>query len=179
MTSEAKIRANRLNALKSRGPKTDAGKQTSSRNALKHGLLGVLPVADGENSADYAKLYDDLVQDLEPKGCLENIIVEKIAADLWRLRRGYRIEIEAMHYHRAKYKKNADRFAIAEKGTFVRSELDDDYDRACETSGGVFCLDAESGNTLEKLSRYETAIRSRIYKNLAELRIIKQTRLGK
>jgi hypothetical protein len=38
MTSAAKIRANRRNALRSTGPKTAAGKVQSQRNAFKHGL---------------------------------------------------------------------------------------------------------------------------------------------
>src|SRR5260370_34196699 len=36
------IEANRLNALKSTGPKTEDGKQRSRRNALRHGFLSAL-----------------------------------------------------------------------------------------------------------------------------------------
>lgn len=38
--SERKLQANRANAKRSTGPKTDAGKAASRRNALKHGILG-------------------------------------------------------------------------------------------------------------------------------------------
>ena len=41
MTSDRKRAANRLNGRKSRGPKTDLGKQRSSRNAFRHGLSTV------------------------------------------------------------------------------------------------------------------------------------------
>ena len=36
--SEARLRANRLNAMRSTGPKTADGKQRASQNARKHGL---------------------------------------------------------------------------------------------------------------------------------------------
>jgi hypothetical protein len=38
MTSYRQVEANRRNALKSTGPRTEAGKQVSRRNALRHGL---------------------------------------------------------------------------------------------------------------------------------------------
>lgn len=38
MASERKTTANRLNAKRSTGPKTEAGKTRSSRNARQHGL---------------------------------------------------------------------------------------------------------------------------------------------
>lgn len=38
MASERQIAANRANSKRSTGPKTSAGRLTSSRNALKHGL---------------------------------------------------------------------------------------------------------------------------------------------
>ncbi len=40
MASHRQIEANRRNAKRSTGPKTAAGKTTSSRNALRHGLAG-------------------------------------------------------------------------------------------------------------------------------------------
>lgn len=38
MTSPQQRKANQLNALKSTGPRTDTGRQRSSKNAFKHGL---------------------------------------------------------------------------------------------------------------------------------------------
>ncbi|CAN5814423.1 hypothetical protein BH23PLA1_BH23PLA1_29280 [soil metagenome] len=51
MISEARQRANRLNAQKSTGPQTETGKQRARGNALKHGLAGsgvVLPTEEAE-----------------------------------------------------------------------------------------------------------------------------------
>ncbi len=44
---------NQLNAQKSTGPRTEAGKQRSSLNALRHGLAARTAVLDSENQADY------------------------------------------------------------------------------------------------------------------------------
>jgi len=47
--SEARIRANQDNALHSTGPVTDAGKERSRRNGLKHGLTGEgIVIPDGD-----------------------------------------------------------------------------------------------------------------------------------
>ena len=44
MVSERKLAANRRNALKSTGPRTEAGKRVSSLNGLKHGLRSRRPL---------------------------------------------------------------------------------------------------------------------------------------
>ncbi len=64
-SSEARIQANRRNAQLSSGPKTEAGKEKSRANALKHGLTGagvVMPSADAaeveRRSAAFAEETD-------------------------------------------------------------------------------------------------------------------------
>ena len=46
-------RANKANALLSTGPRTAAGKQRSSQNALTHGLTAASPVLATEDPAAY------------------------------------------------------------------------------------------------------------------------------
>jgi hypothetical protein len=41
MTSAKKIAANRSNAKRNRGPRTEASKRRISRNALRHGLAAI------------------------------------------------------------------------------------------------------------------------------------------
>jgi hypothetical protein len=57
MTSEKKIAANRINAMKSRGPRTAAAKSRVSRNALRHGLAA-LKHLDAMLTRDIALMAD-------------------------------------------------------------------------------------------------------------------------
>ena len=61
MTSEAKLAANRRNALKSAGPKTAEGKARSSANALTHGLTAKHFVAKGESIAEFERLSQSVL----------------------------------------------------------------------------------------------------------------------
>ena len=49
MVTGKQLAANRRNALKSTGPRSAAGKDVASKNALKHGLLSSQPVMDDES----------------------------------------------------------------------------------------------------------------------------------
>ncbi|HWY30168.1 MAG TPA: hypothetical protein VNX46_05415 [Candidatus Acidoferrum sp.] len=49
MASAAQIAANRLNARKSTGPRTAAGKAVSSRNAEKHGKFSRAPLVSSQS----------------------------------------------------------------------------------------------------------------------------------
>ncbi len=91
MTSSLKFAANRANARKSRGPQTSAGKQRSSRNALRHGLSAChhSPLTDAEITK-MAKaicgddtdplLFDQAVVIAECELLLRKVRLQKIAA---------------------------------------------------------------------------------------------------
>jgi hypothetical protein len=87
MASAAQIRANRENAQRSTGPRTDAGKQATKFNALKHGLAAESLVISGENPAELDALRDQLRADHSPVGETEAMLVEEIAQCWWRLQR--------------------------------------------------------------------------------------------
>ena len=53
MTSYRQIEANRRNTLKSTGPRTEAGKQASRRNAVRHGLMAETVITALEDANDY------------------------------------------------------------------------------------------------------------------------------
>ena len=86
--SDKQLEANRANAQKSTGPKTEAGKRRSSLNAVRHGLTGhvvVLPSEDLGVLEEYTRSIMSSFHDLQ--GALEISIAENIANTLWRVRR--------------------------------------------------------------------------------------------
>jgi hypothetical protein len=94
--SERKIQANRRNALRSTGPKTERGKRTVARNAIKHGILArevVITAGDGkESSEEFDALVGQLWKDYEPVGVVEESLVQTIANCWWRKARVLRAE---------------------------------------------------------------------------------------
>jgi hypothetical protein len=96
MASEAQIQANQENAKHSTGPRSPEGKQRVALNALKHGLTGKQVVLYNEKPEDFDAFRGSLWDDLDPHGMLEGVLVDKIVADAWRLRRVPLLEA-AMH----------------------------------------------------------------------------------
>src|SRR5712692_9798459 len=78
---------NRANAQHSTGPKTEAGKQRSSLNALRHGLTGHTIVLPTEDLAAYQTFTKRFFDDLKPIGILEEQLVQSLADTSWRLNR--------------------------------------------------------------------------------------------
>jgi hypothetical protein len=92
MTSEAKIAANRRNALKSTGPKTERGRERARLNALRHGMTAKQLVARDEDFGDFARFNEELRGTLAPTDPVEEQLVERIVVSAWRLRRLWRAE---------------------------------------------------------------------------------------
>ena len=106
MATKAQIKANRKNAKKSTGPRTEEGKARVSLNALKHGLLARDAVLPEEDPAEFDRQLRDLEHDLRPENSVEFELVRQIADAQWRMRRLVRIEtaflstaIEAQRRH--------------------------------------------------------------------------------
>jgi hypothetical protein len=87
MTTKNQIAANRANAKFSTGPKTPEGKAHSRENAWKHGLTAAKIIILGEKASDFEAFYAELWRQFEPAPGLESILVDRLAAQGWRLRR--------------------------------------------------------------------------------------------
>jgi len=81
-----------LVARRATGPRTPQGKQRCKSNAIQHGIFSKVVVLKSEPQADFDALLGGLRKDLQPVGTLEEILVEKLAALLWRSRRLYMAE---------------------------------------------------------------------------------------
>src|SRR5215210_5862045 len=122
MTSPKKTEANRRNALNSTGPKTPKGKAAVRHNAVKHGLLSQDVLLPGEDEAALRELGERLMAELRPEGELENLLVERIVAAHWRLRRLGRVEAGIFAWEL--YGELLER-AQGEAKTYERSSLED------------------------------------------------------
>lgn len=92
MTSLRQIEANRRNALKSTGPKTEAGKQQSRCNAVRHGLTAETVVGMLEDQDDYKAFELAVTADFDAQTAVERELVLRLASLLWRLRRATAID---------------------------------------------------------------------------------------
>ena len=102
MTSYRQIEANRRNALKSTGPKTQAGKQMSRYNAVRHGLTAETVISALEDAEDYKAFEAAITADYDAQSAVERELVLRLASLLWRLRRATTMEtglfeIQAQH----------------------------------------------------------------------------------
>jgi hypothetical protein len=99
--SEKQILANRQNAQKSCGPKTDQGKAISSRNAIKHGLYSndiiINSVNLREDRGQFEALVQSVTDELNPESEIQHHLVSKIAVCLWRHKRAVAAETSQLN----------------------------------------------------------------------------------
>ena len=81
----------------STGPKTEAGKAKSSRNAIRTGLYAARDFVRPEEEEEYARTLIQLMDELTPEGSMEQTFATEIMGATWRLRRCRLVE-EAFSY---------------------------------------------------------------------------------
>jgi hypothetical protein len=201
VTSDKQTQANRRNALKSTGPTTPEGKAAASQNALTHGLLSREVLLPGEDEAMLVELSGRLREELRPVGELEGLLVERVIAAAWRLRRLGRVEAGIFAWERleelaeraereaSEYERSTD---IGENlsGPLITITDESKHEEALSrvqqmrsgqeaeaaTLGRTFARDANGANAFSKLSRYETTIERGLCKALHELQRLQVAR---
>lgn len=88
----AQKRASRENGAKSHGPVTPEGKQTSSRNATKHGLFSAAVLHRPANRDTWNRIARELSARFRPVGGAELALIEDMAISQWRKDRAVQIE---------------------------------------------------------------------------------------
>jgi hypothetical protein len=182
------------------GPRTKEGKAVASRNALKHGLLSRLPLLPDEDHEVYASFGNRLYDALRPEGELEFLLVERVVATAWRLRRLERIEagILAWQYYEEIHDRLRARVRSHETTLLERidaqetiitdpkardaalKELSHVDTTSCQREdvlmGRAFIRDGAEFDALAKLARYEAGLERTLYRTLGELRRLQEAR---
>jgi len=96
MATPAQVAANQANSQKSTGPTSPAGKARSSRNSFKHGLYSKELVLPNEDPAELDRLRASLRAEHQPINTTEDMLVNELAENFWRLRRMREFETRAM-----------------------------------------------------------------------------------
>jgi len=99
MATEKQVAANRQNAKNSTGPRTEAGKRRSRRNALRHGLTAETVIGVHEDAAAYRALQRAVNADYRPQTNFETELIGRLVSLLWRLRRAVAIESGLLNIH--------------------------------------------------------------------------------
>lgn len=202
MISNKQLAANRLNAQKSTGPKTEEGKAVSRLNSLRHGLLAQDVVLPGENESAFDALYEQLREEFSPQGELEFCLVERIATSCWRLRRIGKVEVGIFEMQRSEADlqraksverlsfdsdnlfgsqkaRNAARDEKSYQESLLRAEeVENSQQGDALTIGLAFIKDSREINAFSKLSRYEVAIERSLYRAIYELQRLQDRRQG-
>ncbi len=92
----AQSEASRLNAARSTGPVTEAGKATASRNAVRHGLRGATVEVTPEERHFLVEAVASLERRWQPADAVEQGIVESLALMELKLVRLDTIEMQVL-----------------------------------------------------------------------------------
>jgi hypothetical protein len=150
MASPAQIQANRLNAAKSTGPRTEAGKSASRMNALRHGIDAHASVLPGEDPDEYQALADEYRRRFAPSTAEQSFLVETLIQSDWNRRRYVRIQAE------------------------LSARLLDEMDPADRSLAALFMPDNPAGRALNRVLSHYQAAQNAWFRALKELERIQQ-----
>ena len=157
--SPAQLAANRRNAQKSTGPKTEAGKANARFNARRHGLTGQFYCMSAQDQDAYQAFETNLLTDLKPVGHYENQIAISIIQDHWRLNRSRATEFNL--YGRG-HDQRADAVDAPNENTHAATTMAE----TCRDDNRIFA----------NIALYETRIHRIIVKNEKRLEELQSAR---
>ncbi len=152
MSTAAQLEANARNAQSSTGPRTDAGKAASSKDATKHGLSAAFTVLPHEDQQEFDELIEDVRAEHRPVNSHQTFLTEQLAKTWWLLARAQRLEAKAFEHLAG-----------------LIADPDDDPDARI-----VAALFKTNPNALTTLQRYAAQAERSYYKAYRELKLAKQ-----
>ena len=166
--SNKQLEANRVNALKSTGPRSLEGKLQSRGNALKYGLTARKHLIVGDDPIEFEEYRDNLWCELQPKTVLQEEMVMQIITTGWKIRR-YQMVETGLFNHEA--------FKAYEFNSLINFSsntiyLEDFKGKVCknepisELQGKALSEDCFKNNAILKLSTLEQRLIARFYKLL-------------
>ena len=168
MASKKQLQANRTNARKSTGPKSQGGKARSRLNSRKHGLTAKMLVIVGECADDFDQLRSDLMDEHDPQSATEAELVERLAGILWRLRRLPSFEAAILRARQAHVVMDYGQIVLPE-GTTIEEER-------ARNIGEALIFDGCYHDVLGKLTRYEAALVNASMRTLKTLDLVRESR---
>ena len=97
MATDKQINTNRENAKKSTGPKTEAGKNVSRFNAIKHGFYASEIIVQDEERPEFEQLRDQLLEECNPATAIGEELFQRVLHAAWNLHRVRRMESELLN----------------------------------------------------------------------------------
>ena len=155
MATSKQIVANRNNAGLSTGPVTESGKAIVAKNAVRHGILTREVLLKGEDEKSLGNFAERMLAELQPVGEVEVLLVDRMIASAWRLRRLVNVEVE-----------------------IFRREMDSMFGELGDVGLAFIRRDGNGADAFSKLSRYESAIERSMYRALHELQRMQAERAG-
>jgi hypothetical protein len=118
--SDKTVAANRENAKKSTGPKTETAKSNLKYHAVKHGLLTkALLLRNEKEEEEFQELADNLEAYFKPRSIMEEMMVEDIAVSWWKLKTVQRLLIKDLRARQKTSEAVLDTFNNASSGVGV------------------------------------------------------------
>src|ERR1700742_4509712 len=160
MISEKQLAANRRNAQRSTGPRTEEGKKASALNARRHNLTGQVTAMTDADRIMHDAFCASIVENLAPEGAMETQLAQRIATDSWRLNRLSAVEDNLFALGHSAHSDDIE----TENSEVHHPEIPPPL-----TAAQVF---KEESKQLQLLTLYEQRINRNIQKSLATLQTL-------
>ena len=161
--TDAQIAANRANALKSTGPKTQEGKDASRCNSYKHGMTGKGVILPEAQAAEVERMTTAIVAETKAPGEVGKRLARQFAVMAVRLDTCFTQQTAAtnLRVRRAMAEVAIPEGASEEEIAIIRDE-----------AGNDAMFDTSPESILAR--RYEAAAERHLFRSLQEMRLLKR-----